>query len=337
MWLLSSDRAELHFFSAPDAATGGYAILSHTWTDNEQTFQDLVALQERCKVSGENPRDLVLEKIRQCCLIAREHGYAWVWIDTCCIDKTSSVELSEAINSMFRWYSCAEICYAHLDDVPRDGPLDAADSAFRRARWHTRGWTLQELLAPAMVLFLSSDWTVLGDKHTLAELLGNITGIPRQVLTREWHFSVMSVAHRLSWASARRTTRIEDEAYCLMGLFNVHMPTLYGEGRQAFQRLQFEIMKQSFDTSIFAWGCWSTITLEPITIPQIYRSFNTTSKNHVYLLATSPESFAKPFNNKVLRFSPNATAPLQPYLPWQWKNASVCFSCSTQQHYLMVL
>ncbi|TBU36220.1 hypothetical protein BD309DRAFT_1024525 [Dichomitus squalens] len=145
------------------------------------------------------------------------------------------------------------------------------------------------------------------------------TGVGWQVLTRETHFSTASVGRRMNWASLRSTTRVEDEAYCLMGLFNVNMPTIYGEGRQAFQRLQHEIMKQSFDTSLFAWGrSLNSGTLNPLEEHEIYKLFNTSSKNHVYLLANSPSSFTKPFGRS-LRYSPAATEPIQPYPEWQWK------------------
>ena len=320
MWLLSTDRAELHFFATPESVTGGYAILSHTWGHgNEQSFQEIQALRERCAVSGENPRDLASPKIRECCILAERHGYQWLWVDSCCIDKTSSTELSEAINSMFRWYSLAEVCFAYLEDVERDCVLDAAGSAFRTARWHLRGWTLQELIAPMLVIFVSRDWQVIGNKVELAPLLQQVTGVWRQVFTREVHYSVISVAQRMSWASNRSTTRIEDEAYCLMGLFNVNMPTLYGEGRQAFQRLQHEIMKQSVDTSLFAWGHGiNSESVTPVEPAEMYQYFNTSSQNHVYLLANSPRSFVKPFGRTV-RFTPSATYPLQPYLDWQWK------------------
>ena len=121
MWLLSTDRAELHNFAdhlaVPD---GGYAILSHTWTDREQTFQDVQAIRARCRLIGANPRKYVSEKIRRSCMLAESYGYKWIWIDTCCIDKTSSSDLSEAINSMFNWYAFAEVCFAYLADVPKD-------------------------------------------------------------------------------------------------------------------------------------------------------------------------------------------------------------------------
>ncbi len=320
MWLLSTDRAELHFFASPESVTGGYAILSHTWGHDEQSFQQIQALRERCAASGENPRDLAAPKIRECCILAERHGFQWLWVDSCCIDKTSSTELSEAINSMFRWYSLAEVCFAYLEDVESDCVLDAPGSTFRTSRWHSRGWTLQELIAPMLLIFVSQDWKVIGNKVELAPLLQRITGIWRQVLTREVHYSVISVGQRMSWASNRNTTRVEDEAYCLMGLFNVNMPTIYGEGRQAFQRLQHEIIKKSLDTSLFAWGFGiNSESVTPVEPQEIYQHFNTSSQNHVYLLADSPRSFVKPFAGQIVRFTPSATYPLQPYLDWQWK------------------
>ncbi|KAH9942144.1 HET-domain-containing protein [Epithele typhae] len=321
MWLLSTDRAELRFFSTPGLVSGGYAILSHTWeAGREQSFQELQAIIERCNITNENPRDVVCDKIRQCCLLAERNGYGWVWIDTCCIDKTSSTELSEAINSMFIWYTCAEVCYAYLSDVPTNTVLDAPDSAFRRARWHTRGWTLQELIAPLIVIFLSCDWTVIGDKLNLAALLNQISGVRMDVLKAEVSCSILSVAERMTWAASRSTTRVEDEAYCLMGIFNVSFPTLYGEGQDAFRRLQKEIIKVSGDTSLFAWGyrLGSTTVAEPLTTDEMYRFYNSTPETHLYLLAWSPKDYQLLRANWTA-FSPLLNTPIQPYLPWQWK------------------
>ena len=256
MWLLSTDRAELHHFLRNYDAEGGYAILSHTWQEREQTLQDVRAIGDHCRQTKSNPRDdrRLSPKIRELCILAEKHGYGWAWADSCCIDKTSSSELSEAINSMYQWYSEAEVCYAYLSDVPSRCDLHAKDSAFRTSRWHTRGWTLQELIAPASLIFVSDDWRELGDRASMAELLQNITGIQAGVFTREKRPASFSVAIRLSWASKRRTTRVEDEAYCLMGLFGVSLPTNYGEGDKAFVRLQYEIMQHESDTSLFAFG-----------------------------------------------------------------------------------
>ena len=286
MWLLSTDRAELHYFARNFDATGGYAILSHTWVRKEQTFQEVKAMAKRCHHDGTNPRDSVHKKIRKCCIIAEKYGYSWVWIDSCCIDKTSSSELSEAINSMFRWYKEAEVCFAYLADVPTDCDLGADDSAFRKSRWHTRGWTLQELIAPDFLIFLSADWHELGNRADLAELLTEVTGVPSGLLVGDDAPAEYSVSTRMSWASSRKATRAEDEAYCLMGLFGVSMPTNYGEGRKAFVRLQYEIMQHSTDLSLFAFG---------------YRvdhdhdlTFHTTEEmtnNWKYLIADSPQDF----------------------------------------------
>ncbi|KAM5537087.1 hypothetical protein V8D89_009233 [Ganoderma adspersum] len=193
-------------------------------------------------------------KIRMACTVAREHGYRYIWIDSCCIDKSSSTELSEAINSMYLWYSRATICYAWLADVPDDDEPDVEDSAFRRSRWFTRGWTLQELIAPRLVIFLSDQWGALGTKATLATVVEEVTRIDQAVLLHQKSLEQVGVAERMSWASERATTRVEDQAYALLGIFDINMPTLYGEGTRAFRRLQEEILKRIPDQSLFAWG-----------------------------------------------------------------------------------
>ena len=214
--------------------------------------------------AGTNPRDSASDKVRQCCIVAERHGYPWIWNDTCCIDKSSSSELSEAINSMFRYYSLAKACYAYLRDVPtsNEQTLREPRSAFRTSRWHTRGWTLQELIAPAFLIFLSADWEMLGTKMELSDVLEEITSVPATVLKMEKPLSDVSIACRMAWAAKRKTTRVEDEAYCLMGIFSINMTTLYGEGRHAFQRLQEEIMKHSIDASLFAWEDAETSRLD---------------------------------------------------------------------------
>ncbi|RDX49672.1 HET-domain-containing protein [Lentinus brumalis] len=264
MWLLSTDRAELHFFTAPEDV-GRYAILSHVWDRAEQSFKELRKLEKRCAATGDVPRNLVGDKIRRCCELAEQHGYKWVWIDTCCIDKSSSAELSEAINSMYRYYSHSSICYAHLGDISCALPATFVNNlpdtdrqpplGFAQSRWHQRGWTLQELIAAPFVVFVDREGGVLGSKAGFAEALQACTGIPECLLKHEQQLNDFSIAQRMSWAAHRATTRLEDEAYCLLGIFDIQMPTLYGEGRRAFQRLQEEIMKRSEDTTLFAWGC----------------------------------------------------------------------------------
>ncbi|KAI0364803.1 HET-domain-containing protein, partial [Pilatotrama ljubarskyi] len=237
-------RFELH----DDPTKVRYAILSHTWSkDGEQSYQDVLALQEAAQA-----REAIT---RGACKIARQHGYRFIWIDACCIDKTSSAELSEAINSMFLWYTLADVCFVYMADVPHslDGPQTGWESAFRESRWHTRGWTLQELIAPEYMLFLDSEWSVIGSKMELASTLAEITGVDEAVLVHAVPVNRISVLDRMRWASERETTRVEDEAYCLMGLFGIHMPTIYGEGRKAFIRLQQEIIKTIPDQSVFLW------------------------------------------------------------------------------------
>ncbi|KAI1825299.1 heterokaryon incompatibility protein-domain-containing protein [Xylaria intraflava] len=229
-----------------------YAILSHTWGD-QVSFSDFE--------DGKGPSRQGYKKIAGCCAQAASDGLDAVWIDTCCIDKRSSAELSEAINSMFKWYRNAAICYAYLDDVVIDDngmggrPRLPLPTSFAKSRWFTRGWTLQELLAPSVVVFYSVDWVSIGSRRDLAGIISKITRIDmRSFESATGNFEDFSIAQRMSWASQRQTTRIEDQAYCLLGLFSVNMPLLYGEGEQAFIRLQQEIMKESDDQTIFAWG-----------------------------------------------------------------------------------
>lgn len=222
-----------------------YAILSHRWaanSDEEVTFEDMMSPHSAKIKRG-------YEKIRGCCAQALRDGYNWVWIDTCCIDKRSSAELSEAINSMYSWYEKSKTCYAYLEDVcSLDGPRP-----LRASSWFKRGWTLQELIAPTEVEFFSRDWNRIGTKSESAHLLADISGVAQDALKSGLHVYKASIAEKMSWASGRETTKEEDRAYSLMGIFGVNMPTLYGEGSRAFTRLQHEILRLSNDHSIFAW------------------------------------------------------------------------------------
>jgi hypothetical protein len=226
-----------------------YVILSHTWDQEEVTLDDMrsgraIEMKGYAKVTG-------------CCQKALSDGFNYCWIDTCCIDKTSSSELSEAINSMYRWYEGSCICYVYLTDVTRcDKPLVAGQVTqyhkFDASRWFKRGWTLQELIAPVVVEFYDKDWKEIGTKEKLRHQIATNTGIDIDVLAGKSPRSC-NVAVRLSWASHRETTRLEDEAYCLLGLFGVNMPLLYGDGQQAFRRLQEEILRVEEDYSLFVW------------------------------------------------------------------------------------
>ena len=248
-----------------------YAILSHRWGEEEVSFQELE--------KGNSSPGPGLTKIKKFCEVAAADGLEWVWIDTCCIDKRSSAELSEAINSMFKWYAGAYRCYAQLSDfyMARECPycedrtcwscwhMDEAEgqARFWKSSWITRGWTLQELLAPREVQLLDADWEEVGDRRSLSSDIAHATGIDRQsLLMNEMYIgnglsrstSKNSIAKIMSWASRRSVTREEDIAYCLLGLFEVNMPLLYGEGGEsAFKRLQIEILAKSHDESLFAW------------------------------------------------------------------------------------
>jgi hypothetical protein len=215
-----------------------YAILSHTWGDDDQevTYEDLVEGSGKSKAG--------YRKIRFCDEQATRDGIRYFWVDTCCIDKTDAVELQKSINSMFRWYKNAAKCYVYLSDVsiPEDNDSNlAVESVFRAARWFTRGWTLQELLAPSSVEFFSADYKRLGDKLSLERLIHEITGIPVEALQGS-DLTKFSVDERVSWVTKRETKHEEDLAYSLFGFFGIFLPLLYGEGREnAFRRLREEV------------------------------------------------------------------------------------------------
>jgi len=219
-----------------------YAILSHTWgkITEEVTFKDMKDGTGKGKVG--------FHKIEFCAEQAEYDGLQYFWVDTCCIDQSNKAELDEAINSMFRWYQNADLCYAYLSDVSISGPpqKDAQPElswkpAFRASRWFTRGWTLQELLAPASVEFFSREGMRLGDKASLEQQIHEITGIPIPAL-QGTPLSRFPVDERFSWTKTRRTTRKEDMAYCLLGIFGVFTPLIYGEGTEnAMRRLRKEI------------------------------------------------------------------------------------------------
>lgn len=307
------DAQTLCFCDFFDQNTPPYAILSHTWGPDEVSFQDALALTG-ARTAPISPDPATAEiarragwiKIVQTCELASRDGLRYVWVDTCCIDKTSSAELSEAINCMFGWYENAEVCYTYLADVPsrETWDLDSPGGSFENSRWFTRGWTLQELVAPSRLVFYATDWSRIATRHELAMAVSSLTGIHWSFLRDEdvkdggdtshaeeaqasqstspeqprlWDLIDVagalparirprtrrsiaaslrsaSIAERMSWAAKRQTTRVEDIAYCLLGIFGVHMPLIYGEGRQAFIRLQQEIMRQSDDMSILAWN-----------------------------------------------------------------------------------
>jgi hypothetical protein len=253
--LKRTDDGELSLIQFFGEKIPEYAILSHTWgaDDEEVTFENLI--NGTCK---DKPG---YEKIRLCAEQADLDGLKYSWVDTCCIAKSSSTELEEAINSMYRWYSEAKICYAYLSDMDSSTGDDSEelletgkDDFPKESRWFTRGWTLQELLAPKRIIFFDSNWRKIGEKMTCYNAISSITGINEAVLdsskiSNELYSTVMF------WASRRKTSRPEDIAYCLMGMFGVHMSMYYGEGEaKAFRRLQLELFKVESCQSLLTWG-----------------------------------------------------------------------------------
>ncbi|KAI1126278.1 heterokaryon incompatibility protein-domain-containing protein [Nemania abortiva] len=263
MRLLNSKTLKFEEFEQSSPNVPRYAILSHTWGDDEVTFRDIRSKPIQALASKKG-----YTKIAHTCRLAQDNNLDYVWVDTCCINKSSSAELSESINSMFRWYENAFICYVFLSDyVP--------GVEFRDCRWWTRGWTLQELLAPKQLVFYDAKWKYVGSKISLIEEISRITGIERTVLFDKREMFLCSVSQRMSWAAFRETTRVEDEAYCLLGIFDIHLSLIYGEGRKAFRRLQEEIIKRKADLTIFYW----------------YTPRNDMDAQYTSLFAESPSAF----------------------------------------------
>ncbi|EAA28882.2 HET-domain-containing protein [Neurospora crassa] len=360
MRLINTTTLSLTSFLLPVSLLPPYAILSHTWSpspDDEVTFQEFISLPSH---ELEKKKEKGYAKIKQTCHRAKKSGIEWAWVDTCCIDKSSSAELTEAINSMWGWYRGATVCFAVLEDlepVPKgvgqehghDGQgqghgqkrngngqgqngngtggkgwkekeggsnvgssrsnvsaattgsgtgtgtgsatsshsqagrmdhlsHDEKVSRFKSCRWFTRGWTLQELIAPSRMGFYNSKWEFVGEKSTLKHVLAEITQINESVLENSALLPTTPVAQRMSWASSRVTTRPEDMAYCLLGIFDVQIPLLYGEGEKAFIRLQEEIVKETNDFSLFAWKTDNKSGMQ--------------HQKHWGILAPSPKEFA---------------------------------------------
>ncbi|KAI1141207.1 HET-domain-containing protein [Hypoxylon sp. FL0543] len=275
MYLLDVETYELHEFQGSAIPKHKYAILSHIWGEGEVSFQDLQA--------GRGPSKQGYEKITLTCKQAYRDGFKWAWIDTCCIDKTSSAELSEAINSMYRWYKNSARCYAYLSDVYAPEfpyvPSTGAKEERQVSKWFTRAWTLQELIAPSWINFYGRGWEDIGRcQGTIAQNVSVVTRIPESLILGHTPLTKYSAAQKMSWAAHRRSTRPEDIAYSLLGLFGINMPLLYGEGsRKAFTRLQEAILRETDENTLLCW-----------TVPK--SSSRAWSLQSVF--ATSPDDFA---------------------------------------------
>lgn len=245
MWLINTSTLMLELVQNPESQP--YAILSHTWGEEEVSFQELASPEQVWGKKG-------FEKIRATCELARRQDppLPFAWVDTCCIDKTSSAELAESLNSMFAWYKKATVCFVLLSDLPAHAS-EIPDPKLPSCRWFTRGWTLQELIAPRHMEFYDSDWNYHGTKIDRLDEIANITGVAPMVLKDSSLLCTFPVGVRMSWAAERQTSREEDMAYCLLGIFDVNMAMIYGEGQKAFIRLQKQIMEDSNDMTLFAW------------------------------------------------------------------------------------
>jgi hypothetical protein len=259
MRLINVQTREMVDFSTGDIPP--YAILSHTWgtAADEVSYQDFSNPTISTKKLG-------FRKIQYICIEAQAARIDYAWVDTCCIDKTSSIELSEAINSMFAWYSKAEICYVYLSDVDLTigSDLDSNNhDLLRNSRWFTRGWTLQELLAPKSVVFYDANWRPIGNKISCSATICSITGINTSFLSNTSEIFKSLWATRMCWSAKRDTSRPEDAAYCLLGLVGIHLPLLYGEGKKAaFRRLQHELIQKTSSHSLLAWDLDSSPPIE---------------------------------------------------------------------------
>lgn len=229
----------LKFFDFHDDATPPYAIASHRWQEEEVTFQEVRDEYNQTKKGYRKVRDFA-KYVRD-----HVHGVQWLWIDTCCINKDSAAELSEAINLMFKWYRNAQVCLAWLPDVDVVG--DEHD--FKKSEWFERGWTLQELLAPRTVVFFTRTWQVIGNKGASSSgysaspvgpaLEGEIaarTRIPEEILHDYTASKRVSVDAKFEWIDGRKTTRAEDMSYALYGVLNVTPGANYGEGHEGARR-----------------------------------------------------------------------------------------------------
>ncbi len=249
-----------------------YAILSHTWgaDEDEVTFKDI------SKGKGKGKKKPGYAKLQFCAAQAAKVGITYFWVDTCCIDKSSSAELTEAINSMFKWYRNSAICYVYLSDVfscINATPGSNQQPIITNSRWFERGWTLQELLAPQHVVFFSRDGTRLGDKSSLAKEIALSTSIPRAVIENGPGLMFKcTTEERMNWAMFRRTKREEDAAYCLFGIFEVQMPLIYGEGKaNAYSRLKKEV------EVLYGRRDWIDDLLHRYRLPSLHVSANANS------------------------------------------------------------
>lgn len=244
MRLLNSKSRQLELLHSNPSR---YAIVSHRWGDEseEVLFTD-IGDQARTESKGKG-----YDKICGSCDQATKDGLDYVWLDTCCIDKSNSTELGEAINSMYKWYHKSDVCYAYLHDV-------SDPSKFTESDWFTRGWTLQELIAPKRLKFFTKDWTLIGTREQLVDPIAERTGISREILRSGRIPQDVTISQKMVWAAQRETTKLEDRTYSLLGILGVNMVPVYGVDDGAFEDLQHRIIAKYADQTLFAW--YHTVT-----------------------------------------------------------------------------
>ncbi|KAG0702651.1 hypothetical protein DFH29DRAFT_492432 [Suillus ampliporus] len=229
-----------------------WVMLSHRWERKEPLLHDI-----HDKVVYNLDPVGTMVKLQTFCETARDAGHRWAWSDTCCIDQNNNVELQESVNSMFVWYRHSALTIVYLSDVPPS----SKSGALANSVWNTRGWTVQEFLAPTIVLFFQADWTpYLGDRSpnhkesaAIMQELEDSTGIDARALVA-FRPGMRGAREKLQWASSRVTTLQEDIAYSLFGIFGVHLPVIYGEKKQnALGRLLQEIVAHSGDITALDW------------------------------------------------------------------------------------
>ncbi|KAI1419582.1 HET-domain-containing protein [Xylaria sp. FL1777] len=226
MYLLDTKTYELRCDLQPTFAQEGYAILSHRWVGQEITFDQLKSKISGLRASNAPARTPPIDKIRGAAQTARHLGLKWIWIDSCCIDRANAVEQTESINSMFKWYRDAKVCIIYLNDVQKQEPQRFHSSEREGPSiWFSRGWTRN-----------------FSHHGTCAHYLMGVR-----------HFGTACIAAKMSWMAGRTTTRVEDLAYSMLGIFNINMTTQYGEGMRAFMRLHQTLLSTSRDESLFAW------------------------------------------------------------------------------------
>ncbi|PPJ52250.1 hypothetical protein CBER1_10522 [Cercospora berteroae] len=257
-----------------------YAILSHTWLrpseGEEVLFADLADMTKARQKAGWKKLEFAMAQ-------AAKEGLQYVWVDTCCINKESSAELAEAINSMYRWYQKSETYYVYLDD-------HQDSSSMGDCRWFKRGWTLQEMIASPNLLFYDGSGESIGSLSGLIQQISAITGVHKDLLSGRRSLSTFSIAQKMFWAANRETARMEDRAYSLLGIFDISLPVIYGEGSRAFQRFQEELIRVYNDQTIFAWCGFHAAR------PR---------REHTSLLASSHDAYAGPEYSKLVVVSGN--------------------------------